>query len=89
MYAELVYHCDFCGYTGTKAEVMRHEAKHFGLTLSDYETWLSLDRKVKKMSHLCEDCHSETTLKYFDLAVEELLAFEAEHNLKGLHISAG
>ena len=89
MYAELVYHCDFCGYAGTKAEVMRHEAQHFGLTVEQYEEWRLLDKKVKMASHLCEDCHNERTLKALDEAVEAVLAFEKEHNLQGRSISAG
>ena len=86
MKAILEYQCDFCGFRGTKQEVFRHEAEHYGLTPEEYAEWDRLDTAVKKASHLMGGMKNERTEADLDRAVEAVLAFEKAHGLEGRRV---
>lgn len=69
-------------YSKSKKEMFKHEASHLGLTVEELKTYKELKEKVACASYNVSVSANEDTQKQFDIAVEDLVAFEKEHKLK-------
>ena len=72
--------CDICYVPFDSYEAAaKHEAEHYALSLDDYEEWERLVCSVVKSSYGAQ--RSRDGERVFELACDNLRAFEKEHNL--------
>ena len=69
-------------YSKSKEEEFKHKESHLGLTVEELKTYKELKEKVTRASYNVSVSANEDTQKQFDIAVEDLVAFEKEHKLK-------
>lgn len=77
------YECEKCGKKSEdREEIMRCEAAHYGLSVSEKQEWELLKEACRaagtRMSITC----NEQTNQEFDKAIEKCLEFERAHNLE-------
>lgn len=78
-----MYVCETCGYESRSFEDMeKHEANHLGLTVKELHNYNALKSFARYMGGVISHTSNEETRGKFDKAVEDLVAFEQEHNLK-------
>lgn len=78
----MIFECEYCGATSRDSkEIYAHEANHLGLTKEEYESYNSMKSFVKYCSSILMDNNTEDNQKRYDTAVENLIAFEKEHNI--------
>lgn len=78
-----VFVCDTCGYESRDCDDMRnHEASHLGLTVEEMESYMALKSFAAYMGSVVSSKNNEETRSKFDEAIEKLLAFEKEHDIK-------
>jgi len=81
------YQCQWCKKDySDRNQCFAHELKHIGITKEEYEEWMVKQRNVRDTSFKQLDSSNEKTRKSFDNAVEELIKFEEEHNIHGVHL---
>lgn len=79
----IIYECETCGKrSDDREEIMKCEAAHLGLTISDKQEWESLKERVRYAGAVVNTTKNEETDKAFDEAIETLIAFEKEHGIK-------
>lgn len=79
----MIYECEDCGkQSKDREEIMKCEAAHFGLTISEKQEWEQLKKKVRYKSAIVSSCKNEQTDKEFDDAIKKLMDFENEHGLE-------
>lgn len=83
MKSYIVYECENCGKTSkNKEDIIRCEASHINVSLETMLMWKTLQQKVKYFSSaMLNHCNDQTRFDY-DNAVEQLVAFEKENNIK-------
>jgi len=82
MKQHIIYECEKCGKRSKdREEIMKCEAAHFGLTVSEKQEWEQLKEKVRYKSLIVSNCKNEQTDKEFDDAIEELMDFEKQHGI--------
>lgn len=78
----MMFECEYCGLTSRDPkEIFAHEAAHLGLTKEEYESYNSMKSFAKYCSSRLMDNNTEENQKRYDTAVENLVAFEKEHNI--------
>ena len=83
MKQHIIFECETCGkQSENREEIMKCEAAHLGLTITEKQEWESLKERVRYASSVVSRTKNEETDKAFDEAVETLLAFEKEHRIK-------
>lgn len=83
-----MFQCDKCDYSSTnKEECLAHEAKHFKLSVSDYEIWEQLTKNAERAGWVVGNTNNPETRKNFDEAIQVLVNFEQQHNLTDLRPS--
>ena len=83
MKQHIIFECETCGkQSENREEIMKCEAVHLGLTITEKQEWESLKERVRYASSVVSRTKNEETDKAFDEAVETLLAFEKEHRIK-------
>lgn len=77
------YICDVCGQEfDSESEAESHEARCYGLSDQEYQTWFHLSDRAARSGKLLSIQSNPETRKRFDTACEKLAAFEAEHRLE-------
>lgn len=81
----VVFCCEFCAAPPfeTLGKAQEHEAKHFGLTVEEYQEWGRLEQKVRQASATVSCASNPTTRKAYDDAISDICAFELEHHIPG------
>lgn len=69
-------------YSKSKEEMFKHEVSHLGLNVEELKTYKELKEKVARASYNVSVSANADTQKQFDIAVEDLVAFEEEHKIK-------
>lgn len=78
-----MYVCETCGFECKDGkEMMKHEASHLGLTVEELEIYNSLKSYARYMGSVISNRNNDETREKFDKAIEDLMAFEKEHNIK-------
>lgn len=78
-----VYACETCGYESKSYDEMEaHEAAHLGLTVKELHDYNALKSFAKYMGTVVSSTNNEETRSKFDKAIEDLIMFEKEHDLK-------
>lgn len=78
-----MYVCETCGYESRSFEEMeKHEASHLGLTVNELHSYNALKSFAKYMGGVISHTSNEETRAKYDKAIEDLWAFEKEHNIK-------
>lgn len=81
MKTKMVFVCEHCKreyeYAGGALEC---EAKHFGLTLEEYEEYLALLRTEKDFAIYVSIAKNEHSEKLHDEAINAVIKFRKEHN---------
>ncbi len=78
-----LYVCECCGKKSCDAsEIERCEAAHMGLSVNEKRSWDSLKSAAKYFGYLVSATNNERTRAEYDEAIEELVLFEKEHNIK-------
>ena len=78
-----IYVCETCGKESRNAEeIIKCEAEHLGLTVSEYEEYNRKKDFVRSLSAAVSITNNESTRKKVDDAVDDLIRFEAEHGIK-------
>lgn len=73
----IIYECEKCGIKSrNREEIMKCEATHLGLTVSEKQEWEQLKEEVRHKSAIVSSCKNEQTDKEFDDAIHELMDFE-------------
>ena len=76
------YKCEKCGAVfDTTSAASACEAKHYNLSLDEYNHWMALKKLAEDAGKICGIRKNEKTENEFDVAVNKLLAFEKVHNL--------
>lgn len=79
------YICDVCGQEfDSESEAESHEARCYGLSDQEYQTWFHLSDRAARSGKLLSIQSNPETRKRFDTACEKLAAFEAEHRLESV-----
>lgn len=79
-----MYVCETCGYESKSfANMEEHEASHLGLTVNELHEYNALKSFASYMGSVIFSRNNEETRLKFDKAIEDLVAFETKHNLKG------
>lgn len=78
-----IHKCETCDFQTTDERAcLAHEAEmHYGITLDDYEKWKELTKKAEHAGWEVSNFRNPKTLKAFDDAIDELIAFEDERRL--------
>ena len=78
------YACEICGKESkVQEEIELCEAQHIGLnTIEEKHDYDYLDFNVQHLSHIVNSTNNEQTRQELDTAIEKLLQFEKEHNMK-------
>ena len=83
MKQHIIFECETCGkQSENREEIMKCEAAHLGLTITEKQEWESLKERARYAGAVASRTKNEETDKAFDEAVETLLAFEKEHRIK-------
>lgn len=78
-----MYVCETCGFECDDGEMMmEHEASHLGLSIEEFEQYNALKSHARFMGRRIAISKNTNTEKAYDEAVERLVAFEKEHNIK-------
>lgn len=78
-----MYVCETCGHeTRHFDEMEEHEAGHLGLTVKELHSYSALKSFARYMGGVLSHTSNDETRGKFDKAVEDLIAFEEEHNLR-------
>lgn len=76
------YKCEKCGAVfDTTSAALACEAKHYNLSLDEYNHWMALKKLAEDAGKICGIRKNEKTENEFDVAVNKLLAFEKVHTL--------
>lgn len=82
MRAITVWQCDLCDFqTSNKEEMIRHEAKHFGLSPEEYTEWSRLHKDAEKAGYAVGVRNCPETRNTFDEAIRCIVEFEKQHGL--------
>lgn len=78
-----VYVCEICDYESENYHDMKeHEASHLGLTVEELHDYNVLKSHAQYMGIVVSSItNNDETRAKFDRAIEDLIAFEREHNL--------
>ncbi len=83
MKIEKVYVCEFCKQIFGDIEACeRCEATHFGLTYDQYKLWRKLLDTAQRAGIMVRITYNQGTKSAFEDAIQQLVDFEARHNLK-------
>jgi len=79
-----VYECEVCGKESLNREdIELCEAQHIGLnTIEEKHNYDYLDFNVKHLSNIVNSTNNKQTRQELDTAIEKLLQFEKDHNMK-------
>lgn len=79
-----MYVCETCGYESKSFDDMEeHEASHLGLTVEELHEYHALKSFAEYMGKYLSHTNNEETRTKFDNAIENLIAFEERHGIKG------
>ena len=77
-----MYVCETCGFECKDGkEMIKHEAEHLGLTVSEFEKYNAMKSYARYMGSVVSNTNNETTREKYDKAIEDLIAFEKEHGI--------
>ena len=76
-----IYQCEYCDFTGTKDQCEEHEAKHLGMSVSEYRHYKKLKEEVNDASYTVNRRKNAKTEAAYDRAIKNLLEFEQMHGL--------
>lgn len=80
----MVYVCETCGYESRSFDDMeKHEASHLGLTVQELHEYHALKSFARYMGSVVYSINNEETRAKYDEAIEKLVTFEQNHNIKG------
>ena len=75
--------CEYCDYESRSANAVDiHEAEHFGLAVAKWHEYKAKKQHAVYTSHIILQTKNAETEKAFDEAIDDLLSFEKEHNIK-------
>ena len=79
-----VFMCEGCGKESKiREDIELCEAQHIGLsTIEEKHDYDYLDFNIKNLSGIVNRTNNEQTRQELDTAIEKLLKFEKDHNMK-------
>ena len=78
-----MYVCETCGFECDDGEMMmEHEASHLGLSIEEFEQYNALKSRVRFAAGTLYHLKNHDSKKKYDKVLEQLVAFEKEHNIK-------
>lgn len=79
-----LYSCEHCNYSTTDMhECLVHEAKHYGLTPEEYQSWRELHHSAVQASTRIGTTRNDDTRRAYDMAIKNLVEFEVAHKVTG------
>jgi hypothetical protein len=78
----IMYECEKCGLRSKYSqEIKECEAGHLNLSLDEYLEYEKLKDRAAYCGRVTSVCKNEQTDMQFDNAINELIAFEKEHEI--------
>ena len=83
MKSYIMYECEKCGKTSKDLwEIKRCEASHYDLSKEEEKEWKKLKDAAEKAGVTIYYTKNSQTEKAFDDAIDALIQFEKEHNIR-------
>lgn len=78
-----IFECEECGkQSSDRAEIMKCEASHLGLTIAEKQEWERLKEDARYKGSIVSRTKNEVTDRDFDEAIRRVLEFEKRHGVK-------